>query len=62
MYETVMESDGVDVTMLKGVGDFEDVRWLQQCHLFPGKADLETGDDRCQGRQCQTCLMHINNL
>jgi hypothetical protein len=35
MYETVMESDGADVTMLKGVGDFEDVRWLQQCHLFP---------------------------
>jgi hypothetical protein len=31
---------------MESVGASEDVGWLRQCHLFSGKAGMETGDDR----------------
>jgi hypothetical protein len=40
-----VESGDANATMLESIGAYQDVGWLQKCHLFPGATGPETRAD-----------------
>jgi hypothetical protein len=41
-----VESGDANATMLESIGAYQDVGWLQKCHLFPGATGPETRVDQ----------------